>query len=461
MAHTLMSSPQFFPIPPELFARACETVSNRVSRLPFLRGGVNVTGEVIGIVMECLNAVPTKSLALTTPQNTSAGLEDGLDRYIEQRLHMPGKPVATVIAEVLCTAGIAEPAPITDRHVHHQRQGIRLVALWTWHIASMMAPSIRLGGSDGNGANHSWMDVCPVCRTGILSRVTGKQLFGIPHTDFYIECSSCGGKFIPVGPAFRLVSIGAIRDPLWKKNLDKTHTPQEWSQFARGTTPGGNPPLRPVERKPSGPLLKSPPVTLIQLKDGSLGIPFEGKTLYFRPIRLNFAGGVKEDAFTRGQKTLQEVLENPVFGHLKSPVNAKYSRYLPLKTGLFLGQLKERHDLFYREFLHLYGDEKYGTFRLEASNDAEKQGVLIVVVNRALYHVVHSTATIRCIVNDTFGRVLPEDCYLSGDPVRCQVNALLCNNRKESGLYFYTSTQEEECARIAMDLQGRISAGSL
>jgi hypothetical protein len=60
------------------------------------------------------------------------------------------------------------------------------------------------------------------------------------------------------------------------------------------------------------------------------------------------------------------------------------------------------------------------------------------------------------MVNDTLGRVLPEDCYLTGDPVRCRVNALLCTNKKEAGLYVYYGSQEE-CTRLTTDLNRRIS----
>ena len=449
-----MSSAQFFPIPPEIFARACEIVNDRVSRLPFLRSGVNVTGEVIGIAMECLNATPTKALALTTPRNAAEGLEDGLDRCLEERLHVQGKPAAMVTAEVLYSAGIAEPVTITERLVHHQRQGIRLIAPWTWHIASVMAPSLRLGGSAGS--DSSWMDICPVCRTGIMSRVTGKQLFGIPRTDFYIECSSCGAKFIPVGPAYRLVSIASIRDPLWKKYLDKTNTAEEWSCVARGSGEGKLP-LPPSGKKPSDHSRMQPAsVMLTQLRDGSLAVPFEGKTLYFRPIRLNFGGGVKEDVFARAQKILREVIEDAAYEHLVSPVNAKYPQYLSLKTGLFLGQLKGRHDPFYREFLHQFGDEKYGTFRLDDPDEAAKPGVLIVAASRGLYQAIHCPASVRGMVNDTLGRVLPEVCYLTGDPVRCRVNALLCTNKKEAGLYVYYGSQEE-CIRLTTDLNRQIS----
>jgi hypothetical protein len=195
----------------------------------------------------------------------------------------------------------------------------------------------------------------------------------------------------------------------------------------------------------------------MQLKDGSLIVPFQEKTLYFKPVKLNFSVGVKEDLYTRVQKPLQELLENPAFSHLLPQVNAKYSRYLSLKTGLFLGQLKERHDPFYREFLNSYGDEKYGTFRLEDSHESGKKGVLIVVVNKGIYHAVNCQDTFRVIINDVLGRISAEDCLLSGDSTRCRMNALLCNNRSVSGISIHTCEQEEERQHITEILKGFIS----
>src|SRR5665647_2730893 len=106
-----MSATQYFPMSPELFALACETVSRRVSRLPFLRSGVMVTGELIGVTMECLNAEFNKTLAIRTP-NTVEKAPDGLDQCIEERLNIPGKTVVAVIVDVLCSAGITETTEI-------------------------------------------------------------------------------------------------------------------------------------------------------------------------------------------------------------------------------------------------------------------------------------------------------------------------------------------------------------
>jgi hypothetical protein len=128
-----------------------------------------------------------------------------------------------------------------------------------------------------------------------------------------------------------------------------------------------------------------------------------------------------------------------------------------MKTGLFLGQLKERHDPFYREFLNSYGDEKYGTLRLENANEADKKGVLIVVVNKGIYHVVNCQDSFRIMVNDVFGRISAEDCLLNGDSTRCRINALLCNNRNVSGIFIHTCEKEEERKHITEMLKEFIS----
>lgn len=460
IGNTTMSAAQYFPLPPELFSHACDTVSERVSRLPFIRGGVSVTGELVGVTMECLNAEPVRALPLSTPRDTTGSIADGLDVCLEQRLGVPGKNVIPILAEVLCSAGITEMTEILDRQLHRPRKAIRLLPPWTWHIASTMAPSVRLGRTGaGAGSSLSWLDMCPVCRTGILDRVVGKQLFGIPRTDFYIGCSHCGAKFIPVGPAFRLVSIASICDPLWKKHLNQTYPPETWAALARGTSPGGNSALRPAIKKPDSPALPAVAGILTHLKDGSLAVPIPGKTLYFRPLPLCFTGSVREDAFVRVQKTLDEILGHQAFLHLRAPVNAKYSRYLKMKTGLFLGQLKERHDPFYREFLNPFGDEKYGTFRAEDLKETEKNGLLIVVVNKGLYRVINSPDPLRTTINNRLGRIGPEDCLLSGDPVRCRINAVLSTNKKEAGLYMHPEENDDERLSIANAIDSLIAVG--
>jgi len=61
------------------------------------------------------------------------------------------------------------------------------------------------------------------------------------------------------------------------------------------------------------------------------------------------------------------------------------------------------------------------------------------------------------MINDSLGRILPEDCLISGDSTRCRVNALLCNNKKEAAVFIYTSGDEKEHKRITELLKGFIS----
>src|SRR5512136_2361570 len=444
-----MSATQYFPIPPELFALAGETVSRRVSRLPFLRSGIMVTAELLGVAMECLNAEFTKTLVIRTPANAAQSHKDGLDRCIEERLRLPGNTVVPVIVDVLCSAGIAETTEILDRVAHRPRKSVRLRSPWTWHAASGMSQPVRLPVSnDDSESSLSWMSICPICRTGILNRVVGKQLFGIPHTDFYIECTHCGAKFIPVGPQFRLVSIATVRDPLWRKYLDQTFPAETWAALARGTGAGGQG-LQPLPEKTMGKTSVSqiqqfPSGGLSQMKNGSLIVPCKEKTLFFKAVKLNFSGPVREDLFARVKTPLEELLKNPAFCHLLPQVNAKYSRYLPMQSGLFLHQLKERHDPFYREFLNIYGDEKYGTFRLEESHEGGKKGILLIIVKKAVYHVVNCPESFRGIINDQYGRISSDDCLLSGDSTRCRINAVLCNNRNDAGIYIHAVEHEDE-----------------
>jgi hypothetical protein len=159
------------------------------------------------------------------------------------------------------------------------------------------------------------------------------------------------------------------------------------------------------------------------------------------------------------QKPLEEVLGQPAFEHLRSVVKVKYLRYLPMKTGLFLHHLKERHDPFYREFLNPYGDEKYGTFRAEDSKETEKTGILIVVMDRGLYQVINSLDPLHMTLNNRLGRIGPDDCLLSGDPVRCRINALLCNNKKEAGVYVHSLEKEEERVAVTSAIEGLTTVG--
>ncbi|MDD4484757.1 MAG: hypothetical protein PHD55_10365, partial [Methanoregula sp.] len=197
-----MAVPQFLPIPEKIRALASETINRRVGRLPVARDGIEVNADLVAVAMECLNAEVLRTLPLKTllkDERTVPGLGDCLS----QRLGGDQAAPASAVAAVLTDAGLAEPAEMLDTKTRTKMKGIRLISAWTWHIGSGDQGSV-VSPANAGGASDAWLARCPVCKTGILNRVEGKQLFGIPPTDYYLDCSHCGAKFVPEKNRFRL-----------------------------------------------------------------------------------------------------------------------------------------------------------------------------------------------------------------------------------------------------------------
>jgi len=470
-----MSATQFFPIPPELLALACETVNRRVSPLPIEQDGCSVTQDIIGITLECLNAEFSKTLVIHAKQTPEKRAGDGLDQCLGQRLNLTGDiPCATAVTDVLCSAGIAERTEVIDSASHTRNKGVRLLAPWTWHVASVpvSSPSSAGAGTDRNTPPSPWMSLCPVCRTGILNRVFGRQLYGIPHTDYFVECTHCGAKFIPEKDLFCLVSIATIRDPSWKHNLNKSYSPESWMEIARAGGTGTTKRVSPSSsRRPSpapsiiatyNSMTRAPFVsvvlktgTLVPMKDGSLGVPVGDKTLYFKPVRLIFSGGLKENFFEKEQKCVKDILDTPVYSHLKAKVEEKYANYLSVRLGLFLWERKEKHDPFYREFLNPWGDEKFGTFMVEDSDLSGRNGVYLVVAEGKPTYAGSSQESFKKTLTREFSRITAGDCYLDQDGTRCRINSLLCMQKKIAAVYLHAVSSEEERERIVDVLMSR------
>jgi hypothetical protein len=277
--------------------------------------------------------------------------------------------------------------------------------------------------------------------------VAGKQLFGIPRTGYYAECTRCGAKFIPAGNQFRLVSIATIRDPLWKRLLDKTCPADTWAAIARKTGGGESRriPEKPVHNSPPAPIAPG----LVKLKDGSVAVPCETHTVYFRQVKLRFSGGIRGDIFSRAQGTLQEVIDTPAYSHLKEAVTGRYSAYLRMRIGLFLSQLKERHDPFYLEFLNRWGDERYGTFAMEECTEAEKKGVFVIVAGGQIDEAGCCHTSFRAMINEELGRITPKSCLLDNDGMRCRVNSLVSKKKNKAEMFVHCSDDREACLRLA------------
>jgi hypothetical protein len=170
-----MPAPHVLPIPAALRKLACDTVSRRVARLPFMHKGVTVPCALITAGMEALNAQVTRTLSLKNRTGTGGRVQvDRLDHLLQERgfVH-PGS--ARALSIVLERAGISEPAAVPDQQSHRVMRGTRLVSAWTWHIESDLQKPCALPGTAPSALEElsSWQDLCPVCRTGMLNAVIG------------------------------------------------------------------------------------------------------------------------------------------------------------------------------------------------------------------------------------------------------------------------------------------------
>ena len=437
-----MPADQFLPMPGDLHALTCETVSRRVRPLPFTEDGVTITANLVRAAMECLNAEATRTLPVRAAHGTGGRVDNGLDQCLEGHWGIVGDTTAPVLADVLVRAGIAAFAEVINRQHRTRARGVRLLPAWTWHIGS--APSFRFGTTplpSGDSPAPAWMAVCPVCRTGILSRVTGRTLFGIHPTDYHIDCSHCGAKFVPEQEQFRLVSIARIADPGWRRYLNTSHLPDEWAAVAQGTPapqPGAPAPA-PEARKtrPMQGAAEGFPVVFPSMKDGALAVPCGRSTLYFRPVSLQFTGRLQRDLFARSDRTVKDVLATPAFQSVRSAVEQHHARYLPLRLGLFAGDLMRQGDPLVWDLLNRYGGGPFCLFHLRDDEQAGRKGVFMVYVQGRVCHTGACHIPFSAGIGGRVGRIMPEMCYRDGDETACRINRLVCASRTAPTLYIH------------------------
>jgi len=476
-----MAVPQFLPIPEKIRALASETINRRVGRLPVARDGIVVNADLVAVAMECLNAEVLRTLPLKTllkDERTVPGLGDCLS----QRLGGDQAAPAAAVAAVLTDAGLAEPAEMLDTKTRTQMKGIRLISAWTWHIGSGDQGS-AVSPANAGGASDAWLARCPVCKTGILNRVEGKQLFGIPPTDYYLDCSHCGAKFVPEKNRFRLVSIAHISDPRWRQYLNSAKTAEDWAVLAnhepekkpapasrvrttgyriRAPHPAAVPSPAPVHRPVrQARAIEGVPVAFSALRDGTLAVPGEAKTLYFRPLKLQFLKGLRHDLFTQSKRTVKEALAQPAFSTLVKESGQELSKYQDSRLGQVMADFRLRSNLVYRRFLNAYGEEVFSSFCLADEEAGRAKGILMVYAQGRLCHLEGCHEGFSERIDRGIGAVMSDACYLDGDETVCRLNCIVTACRPAAVLYVHEISDDAAIDAAVTSLRARyFSAGT-
>ena len=448
-----MPTPHYLPIPTSLRTLACDTVSRRVASVPFIRNRVRVTGDLIAAGIESLNAEATRTLAINQRTGADGRVQvDGLDRLLTGR-GFPEPGTADTLSLVLKDAGIVEPVVVSDRRSHRTFRGIRLLSVWTWHIASETERSYGLQGIHSTSLCDPsvWTNLCPVCQTGTLNPVTGQRLFGIPETDF-LACTHCGAKFVPSGDQFRLVSIATIRDPSWKRHLNKTRTTGDWAAIASGSASRQEMPHSRTVLAAGKKADEPGPAPFSRMKDGTLGVALKNQTYYFRGVHLHFGHGIVRNLFAKATAPVRQIISLPPYNDIRPVVKTRYAPYLDSMIGSFLFELKQNHDGFYREFLNVHGDGEYCRFRTTDHGLSEQKGIWLVVVGDHICAAGGCHGRFADTINETLGSILPATCYRDGDATSCRINALICRNRKDAGIYFHTMTGKKKISQLVREM---------
>ena len=100
--------------------------------------------------------------------------------------------------------------------------------------ALLPQPSFPLKQEDPNVPTEIlWFDKCPVCKSGKLSAVTKKKLFGLVTSENF-ECDGCSAIFIQKGEKYKLAKVQKASNTIWQEYGNQSLTEREWKNIACG-----------------------------------------------------------------------------------------------------------------------------------------------------------------------------------------------------------------------------------
>jgi hypothetical protein len=189
-----------------------------------------------------------------------------------------------------------------------------------------------------------------------------------------------------------------------------------------------------------------------EIGDTSVILAGNSEKLRFKKSDLKFSDGKYINIFSKkNNKTLAETIRSKRYSFLKEVAEEKYNNYLDYGLGVFLLELKNRQDEFYKKFLNKYGDEIYIKFELEpAENNCN--GLYIFCKNKELKYVGKTTDSIINRVNNGYGNISPKNCFLDGQSTNCHINSLIAKDYRYISFYYLAMKGERQINDLEADL---------
>lgn len=176
-----------------------------------------------------------------------------------------------------------------------------------------------------------------------------------------------------------------------------------------------------------------------------------GRVLEFTPAELQFHQRNLTNVFAeKNNKTVLETLEHIRYQPLCAPVKREYPDSLNQCLGEFLHCLKLRRDLFYKNFLNLYGDLTYCRFSICDAAHSRGRGLYCFVARdtEEIKYIGKTTDSFKKRINQGYGQIHPKNCYLDGQATNCHLNALIADSKESVGLRVCPLEDAPEIARL-------------
>jgi len=111
----------------------------------------------------------------------------------------------------------------------------------------------------------SWLDKCPVCKSGRLSSITKKKLFGLVILENF-ECENCGAIYAQKGEKYKLTKVSNTSNTVWQEYGNRSLAEGEWKNIAYGGMSDAKQKETDME------------YWMTQLKEGNIPVRMEGET---------------------------------------------------------------------------------------------------------------------------------------------------------------------------------------
>jgi hypothetical protein len=79
----------------------------------------------------------------------------------------------------------------------------------------------------------SWLERCPVCKSGALVQTVRKKLFGLAKSE-NLECDKCNAVFTRSGDRYKLTQVRDTSAAVWQDYGKQSLTEREWTNISLG-----------------------------------------------------------------------------------------------------------------------------------------------------------------------------------------------------------------------------------